>query len=83
MATDTPPTHLRLVPDEPDAGTVEVLRDLLGMAERGELVSIAFAAECRGRETLRAHSLGEGHSIAVLVCALEREKLALLRRGED
>lgn len=60
-----------------DAGLVEMLRDLLAMAERGEVLGLALAADLRGRETLHAWSNPQG-SVSSLVTGLERAKLALL-----
>ena len=68
-----------------DAGAVsevvELLRDLLARAERGEVIGVAVAASCDRRADASSYAIGEG-TIAALVLGLERCKRRLLDHCE-
>ncbi|GEM_PF-3010881 len=74
---------LREAKAEPSKAIVDMLNDLLAMAERGEILSFAGVAHLRGHETATAHGMAEGGSISELVCGIERVKLRLLKIGGD
>lgn len=65
-----------------DPRVVRVLRTMLDMAERGEVVAVAVAAQNTGGETATGYEIGDG-DIAHLVCSLERLKLRLLSIGSE
>ena len=66
----------------PVPAVVELLRDLLAMAESGELIGIAVAAACTGRAV--AHGVATGEAvIADLYLGIERAKRKLLEVGEE
>lgn len=56
--------------------TVNLLKRLLEMAEKGELISIAVVGDT-GKGILSSHTTGE-INIGSLVCGLESAKLSLL-----
>lgn len=58
-----------------DPSTVSLLKHLLEMAEKGELLSIAVAGDTGGG-IISAHSTG-AMNISTLVCGLESTKLSL------
>lgn len=70
-----------------DIEIVERLQDMLDRAKRGEVVSVAIAAQTRHEgaalDTANAFSFGEDGDVAHLVCAIERLKLRLLAAGHD
>lgn len=74
---------LREAKPEPSKVIVDVLKDLLSRAERGEVLAFAGVADMRGHETATAHSMVDGGSISNLVCGIERLKLRLLAIGGD
>lgn len=75
---------IREVKAEPSAAIVQLLRDLLAMAERGEILAFAAVADLRGKETATAWAKHDDEgNISALVCGLERIKLRLLRIGDD
>ena len=74
---------LREAKAEPSKVIVSMLRDLLAMAERGEVLGFAGVTQLRGHEIATAHYLDKGSDISALVCGLQRLNLWLLRIGGD
>ena len=66
---------------EPVPVVVELLQHLLELAERGEIIGIAFGAAHHGRHTGSGYAAGEA-TIADLYLGIERCKLQMLRAGE-
>jgi hypothetical protein len=75
-----PPVALSKVRSAPVPAVIELLEGLLEDARSGYLRGFVFAGQTSAHETLRAHCIGEA-DVAHLVCAIEREKLALLLEG--
>jgi len=67
---------------EPCPGVVKMLEDLLERARKGDLRSIAIAAEEPGGFTSTAYHMGDG-DVAHLVLPLFRLQLELARDGSD
>jgi len=82
----TQPISLRSVRREPCEEVVALLRDLLAMAERGELVSISYAGEMAAHGDT-SHGIVTGRSqlqnVANHVWALEQIKFRILHEIED
>jgi hypothetical protein len=76
---------LRLLENEnaPDPELVETLEEILGQAKRGEILSIAFAAEIRGRCIGTFFRRGPDGDFARMIGALERIKSRLIRQYEQ
>lgn len=70
--------ELRAVEPAPDPSIVEISESLLARIKTGEILSIAVAAEIRGRCTASIFSLGSNGDVAHLVTSFERLKLRLL-----
>jgi hypothetical protein len=62
---------------------IERIRELLAMAERGEVCGVAFAVQLRGSLSASGHAIEDDGDISHLVTALERVKLRLLSLGHD
>lgn len=73
-----------LLRSPPEPKVIEVLRDLLGRAERGEIIAIAVVAQLSGQqESGSAYAVGERGSDAYLIGAIEMVKLRLLGVIDD
>jgi len=79
----TDPPRIGLAKLKPSKPIVEILRDVLERAERGEVRGLAIAAHLRGGETLQGWSLGTDGSVGNLVYGLELVKCKLMRIGEE
>lgn len=72
-------SNVTLLTPRAEPKVIEVLRDLLGRAERGEIIAIAVAAQLSGQqESGSAYAVGERGSDAYLIGAIEMVKLRIL-----
>ena len=76
------PVQLAEVLNQPDATVVQELRELLAMAESGEVTAFAMAAACPDGTTITGFQLAGGCTIADLYLSIERVKMSLLEYGE-
>lgn len=61
----------RLVPSEISHETVEALTELLDQARRGEIIGIAYAVMCKGRDVF-ADTAGEAHRSPIFTLGMVR-----------